>query len=171
MTLEELKTMGPSEVEEMIYPPQNLQRKDIPMPDFQYYYDRIHEKGSKVNISYCWIEYRKENPDGYSQSQFYEYFNRFVEENYGSRDAKMPVERVPGERMYIDWVGDKPELLTDPETGEIKKVHIFATTLGVSSLIYAEGFMNEKLPQFIEGTVHAVQFYGGVAKYFVPDNL
>ena len=31
--------------------------------------------------------------------------------------------------------------------------------------------MNEKLPQFIEGTVHAVQFYGGVAKYFVPDNL
>lgn len=66
MTLEELKTMGPSAVEDMIYPPQNLQRKDIPMPDFQRYYDRIHGRDSKVNISYCWIEYRKENPDGYS---------------------------------------------------------------------------------------------------------
>ena len=42
---------------------------------------------------------------------------------------------------------------------------------GVSSLIYADVFMDEKLPSFIEGTVNAVQFYGAVAKYFVPDNL
>ena len=171
VSLDELKTMDPHAVEDLIYPPQNLQRKDIPMPDFQHYYDRIHAKDSKVNISYCWIEYKQEHPDGYEQSQFYEYFNRFVEKTYGARDAKMAVERVPGERMYIDWVGDKPELLTDPETGEVKKVHIFATTLGISSLIYAEAFMDEKLPQFIDGTVHAVEFYGGVAKYFVPDNL
>ena len=63
MTLDELRAMGPSAVEELIYPPQNLQRKDVPVPDFQYYYDRIHGKGSKVNIAYCWIEYRKEHPD------------------------------------------------------------------------------------------------------------
>ena len=50
----------------------------------------------------------------------------------------MTVNRKPGEKMYIDWVGDQPELLVDVETSEIKKVHIFATTLGVSSLIYAE---------------------------------
>ncbi len=153
MTLDELRAMGPSAVEELIYPPQNLQRKEVPVPDFQYYYDRIHEEGSKVNIAYCWIEYRKEHPDGYGQSQFYEYYNRFVEKNYGARDVKMPVERVPGERMYIDWVGDKPELLTDPETGEIRKVHIFTTTLGISSLIYAEAFMDEKLAHFIEGSM------------------
>lgn len=168
---EKLKAMEPSAVEELIYPSQNLRRKDIPLPDFQYYYDRIHAKGSKVNISYCWIEYKTEHPDGYEQTQFYEHYKRFVEKNYGSTNIKMAVERVPGEKMYIDWVGDQPELLTDPETGEIRKVHIFATTLGVSSLIYAEAFMNEKLPQFIEGTVHAVLFYGGIAKYFVPDNL
>ena len=171
MTLDELKAMEPSAVEELIYPPENIQRKEVPMPDFQYCYDRIHAKDSKVNLSYCWIEYKQEQPDGYEQTQFYELYNRFVEKTYGSPDAKMAVERIPGEKMYIDWVGDKPELLTDPETGEIQKVHIFATTVGVSSLIYAEAFMNEKLPQFIEGTVHAVQFYGGVAKYFVPDNL
>ena len=33
----------------------------------------------------------------------------------------MPVERIPGEKMYIDWVADHPELLTDPSTGEIPK--------------------------------------------------
>ena len=83
----------------------------------------------------------------------------------------MPVERIPGEKMYIDWVGDQPELLLDPSTGELRKVHIFTTTLGFSSLIYAEVFPDEKLPQFIAGTVHALSFYGAVPKYLVPDNL
>lgn len=53
----------------------------------------------------------------------------------------MPVERIPGEKMYIDWVGDQPELLLDTTTGELRKVHIFTTTLGFSSLVYAEIFL------------------------------
>ena len=171
LTLQELRTLEPGTVEELIYPPANLQRKDIPLPDFQLYYDRIHARGSKVNIAYCWIEYKQAHPDGYEQTQFYEYYKRFVETHYGKREAAMAVGRVPGEKMYIDWVGDQPELLTDRETGELRKVHIFATTLGLSSLIYAEAFPNEKLPCFIEGTVHALSFYEGVPKYLVPDNL
>ena len=171
LTLQELRTLEPGTVEELIYPPANLQRKDLPLPDFQLYYDRIHARGSKVNIAYCWIEYKQAHPDGYEQTQFYEYYNRFVETHYGKREAAMAVGRVPGEKMYIDWVGDQPELLTDRETGELRKVHIFTTTLGLSSLIYAEAFPNEKLPCFIEGTVHALSFYEGVPKYLVPDNL
>ena len=171
LTLQELRTLEPGTVEELIYPPANLQRKDIPLPDFQLYYDRIHARGIKVNIAYCWIEYKQAHPDGYEQTQFYEYYNRFVETHYGKREAAMAVGRVPGEKMYIDWVGDQPELLIDRETGELRKVHIFATTLGLSSLIYAEAFPNEKLPCFIEGTVHALSFYEGVPKYLVPDNL
>ena len=169
--IEELRMMPPSEVEELFYPTKNIQRKDIALPDFQYYYDRIHASGSKVNISYCWLEYKEENPNGYEKSQFYEYYSRFVAENYGGKNISMAINRKPGEKMYIDWIGDQPELLVDVETGELKKVHIFATTLGVSSLIYAEAFPNEKLPSFIAGCSHAVSFYGAVTKYFVPDNL
>ena len=170
-SLDELKQMGPEAVEDLFYPPEDRQRKKAAMPDFQHYYDRINSNGSKVNIAYCWIEYKQEHPDGYEQTQFYELYNQFVDRHYGRKDVKMPVERVPGEKMYIDWVGDQPELLTDPETGELHKVHIFVTTLGVSSLIYAEIFRDEKLPSFIDGTVHALQFYGAIPKYLVPDNL
>lgn len=169
--IENLQMMPPKEVEEIFYPQKNLQRKDIPLPDFQYYYDRIHSSNSRINISYCWLDYKEKNPDGYEKSQFYEYFNRFIEENYGGKDSSMAVNRKPGERMYIDWIGDQPELLTDVRTGEVKKVHLFVTTLGVSSLIYAEAFPDEKLPSFIQGCAHAVDFYGAVPKYFVPDNL
>ncbi len=169
--IEEFQMMLPQDVVDLIYPPQNLQRKDVPLPDFQHYYDEIHAQGSKKNIAYCWLDYKANNPEGYEKSQFYELYAKFVEENYGGKDVSMAVNRKPGEKMYIDWVGDQPELLTDFETGEIHRVHIFATTLGVSSLIYAEAFPNEKLPCFIEGCTHAVTFYGAIAKFFVPDNL
>ena len=171
LTIDELEAMSPKEVENLFYPQKNLQRKEVPLPDFQYYYDRIHAPNSRVNISFCWLDYKEKNPDGYEKSQFYEYYQRFVQENYGGTKISMAVNRKPGEKMYIDWVGDQPGLLTDVTTGEIMSVHIFVTTLGVSSMIYAEAFPNEKLPCFIEGCVHAVSFYGAVAKHFVPDNL
>jgi len=170
-TYEQLKAMNPKNVEELFYPPENLKRKRLPAPDYQRYYDMIHRKGSKVNLSFCWLEYRQEHPDGYGSSQFYEHYKQFVERNYGAQDATMAVERLPGEKMYIDWVGDCPEILVNPETGEIQKVHIFVTTMALSNLIYAEIFTDEKLSHFIEGTVNAIRFYGGVTKYLVPDNL
>ena len=54
--------------------------------------------------------------------------------------------------FYIRTVGTRspdysqPELLLDTTTGELRKVHIFTTTLGFSSLVYAEIFLDEKLP-------------------------
>ena len=62
--IEDLIMMPPQEVVELIYPQKNLQRKAIPLPDFQYYYDRMHVHGSKANISYCWLDYKEKNPEG-----------------------------------------------------------------------------------------------------------
>ena len=98
--IEELRMMAPKEVENLFYPQKNLQRKDVPLPDFQYYYDRIHAPGSRMNISFCWLDYKEKNPDGYEKSQFYEYFNRFIAENYGGQKVSMAVNRIPGEKMY-----------------------------------------------------------------------
>lgn len=113
LTIDELGAMSPKKVENLFYPQKNLQRKEVPLPDFQYYYDRIHAKNSRVNISFCWLDYKEKNPDGYEKSQFYEYYQRFVQENYGGTKISMAVNRKPGEKMYIDWVGDQPGPLTD----------------------------------------------------------
>lgn len=171
LSLEDLKQMTPEKVVDLFYPRDNLRHKKIPMPDFKKIHDQMIKMGKNSDLSYLWIEYKKENPDGYQLSQFYKLYGDFLKETYGASKASMPVERIPGEKMYIDWVGDQPELLLDTSTGELRKVHIFTTTLGFSSLVYAEIFMDEKLPQFIAGTVHALLFYGAVPKYLVPDNL
>lgn len=171
ISLEELSAKDPEEVQKLIYPQENIRRKDVPMPDFQKYYDRIMAKGSKVNISFCWMEYKEENPDGYESSQFYEYFSRFLKEKCGvTRNVTMAVHRVPGERVYIDWVGDTPELMVDQSTGEAVALHVFCTSVGVSDRFFARCFLDEKTGSFIEGTSNALRFYGAAPKYIVPDN-
>ena len=80
LTIDELEAMSPKEVEKLFYPQKNLQRKEVPLPEFQYYYDRIHAPNSRINISFCWLDYKEKNPEGYEKSQFYEYYQRFVQE-------------------------------------------------------------------------------------------
>ena len=170
LTLDELKAMEPRRVEEAFYPPENLRRSEKPMPDFF----RIHERMLSMkhpNLAFLWLKYKEEHPDGYQLTQFYEHYRTFLAENFGQEAVSMPVERIPGERMYIDWVGEQPELLTDPATGEILKVHVFTTTLGFSSCVYAEIFPDEKLPSFLTGVSHALAYYGAIPKYLIPDNL
>lgn len=170
--LEALRQMTPSEVETAFYPPENIRRKDESvMPDYSAIHDRIMREGSKANLYFMWLKYKQEHPSGYQFTQFCHYYNEYVDKNHGSDKLRMAVERMPGEKVYIDWVGDQPELLMDSTTGEVKKIHFFVTTVGVSSLIYAEAFEDEKLPNFIAGTVHALEYYGAVPKYLVSDNL
>ena len=96
--------------------------------------------GKHADLSFLWIDYKKEHPNGYQLAQFYKLYRDFMVDTYGTSKTSMPVERIPGEKMFIDWVGDQPELLLNTATGELQKVHIFTTTLGFSSLVYAEIF-------------------------------
>ena len=99
LSLQQLQQMSPKDVENTFYPQKNLQRKEIPQPDFQAYYDRIHAPNSRVNISFCWLEYKEAHPEGYEKTQFYDLYSRFVKENYGGNQISMAVNRKPGEKM------------------------------------------------------------------------
>lgn len=171
LTYEELSKKSPDEVEQLFYPSEKARRKDVPLPDFETIYRKIIDPKNKTTLTLAWSEYKKTSPDGYQYTQFVEHYNRYVDDHYGHRNARMPVERIPGEKTYFDWAGDKPAILLDQETGELKPVSLFVSTVGFSSLCFAEAFADEKLPSFIEGVADAVAFYGAVSRYFVPDNL
>ena len=138
--LDDLRQMPASKVVDLIYPKENLRHKDIPLPDFGKIHEQMVQMGKHADLSFLWIDYKKEHPNGYQLAQFYKLYRDFMVDTYGTSKTSMPVERIPGEKMFIDWVGDQPELLLDTTTGELQKVHIFTTTLGFSSLVYAEIF-------------------------------
>ena len=84
--LDTLRQMPADEVEQLFFPPENLRRKDdAVMPDYQMVYDRLTAPGSKANLFYLWLKYKKECPSGYQYTQYCLYFKRFVEKNYGSK--------------------------------------------------------------------------------------
>ena len=124
--LEALKQMSAEDVENIFYPPENLRRKDVSiMPDFQAVYDRLLKPGSKANLFYLWLKYKKDCPSGYQYTQYCHYFKKFVEKNYGSDAVSMAVERIPGERVFIDWIGDQPEILMDSLVASVFCVSLF----------------------------------------------
>ncbi len=170
VSLEEFMTWEPEKIQEAIYPITRRLRKECGLPDFASIYKRIKDSNGRWNVEAAWIDYKEETPDGYEITQFYEHYNRYLEENYGIKSVTMAVERKPGEKMYIDWAGDRVTVILK-DLGTSVKVHLFVTTMGLSSLIYAEAFLEEKLDKFISGVVNALSFYEGVPAIWTPDNL
>ena len=179
--LKDLELLDSEEIERLFYPPDSKRHKGIPVPDFDSLIKKAASessgKGYRFRILDMYEHYRAENPDGYLRTQFYEYYARFRREHFGVSDLTMGVNRVPGERVYIDYAGDKANVhimdisLEPMNIAELQQIHLYVTTAGYSSKLYAEGFLDEKQKNFNMGTAHALEFYGAVPRYLVPDNL
>ncbi|MER9833307.1 IS21 family transposase, partial [Mesorhizobium sp. M0134] len=61
--------------------------------------------------------------------------------------------------------------VVDPDTGVICQAQIFVAVLGASSFTFAFASSSQKLPDWIEGQVRALAFFGGVTRAIVCDNL
>ena len=127
----------------------------------------MSKSGSKVNKSLLWIEYKQANQNGYEYPQFVKHFNEYIRKNIGATKLSMVMNRIPGQRVFIDWMGDRPRLLKNKDDGKLMPVHIFVTTVGISSYIYAEAFLDEKQTSFNTGTAHAPKYYDAIPKYLV----
>lgn len=70
----------------------------------------------------------------------------------------------------VDWAGQTVKL-TDPDTVEELDAYIFVAVLPYSGYSYAEAFPNMKLESWITAHVNAYNFFDGVTRILVPDNL
>ena len=84
-------------------------------------------------------------------------------------ETTMRLRHNPGEKVFVDY-GDGINIV-DPATGEVTKTWIFVATLPFSSKVYAEFAFSQKLGSFIQSHERMWNFFGGVAKYVVCDNL
>lgn len=131
---------------------------------FPYCKEELGRKG--VTRQILWGEYRGKYPGGYGYSQFCEYYNRWDE----CHKATLHIEQHPGDKMYIDFTGSKLSVV-DVLTGEIKEVEVFVSVLGYSGLTYVKACASQKKEDFLPCIVSALEYYGGVPKVLVPDNL
>ena len=113
-----------------------------------------------------WQQYIALNPDGYRVSQFKGYYIKWLK----VRNPVMHMEHKAGEKMYVDYAGQKLHII-DPESGQEVPVEVFVAILGASQLTYVEASYSQKKEDFIGSCENALHFFGGVPNAIVTDNL
>jgi transposase len=112
-----------------------------------------------------WLEYRKTYPDGYGITQF-----RIAVQRYRKiTNPSMRMEHKTGDKMFIDYTGDK--LWIYPHGEQPRQVEVFVAVLGCSLLTYVEAVGSQSKEDFITACENAFYYYGGVPRAMVPDNL
>ncbi|WP_312458334.1 IS21 family transposase [Proteiniclasticum sp.] len=139
-----------------------------PKPDFAYIRKELMRSG--VTKKLLWVEYMEECKMNNQTPLMYSQFCHHIQKEEQKHRASMHISRKPGEQIEVDWAGD-PAHIIDPDTGEITDVSIFVATMSYSQYAYAEGFLNEKQQAWITAHIHMYNYFGGVAKILVPDNL
>ncbi len=167
-SFEELLQLDDQALGGIAYPDENMPELTKPMPDFKKIDKELcHGKKNDVTRTLLWQEYIAKHPDGYRLSQFNEHYRRYRKKH---RKSSMVQERVPGERMFVDYSGLKMSFV-NPDTGELHECELFVASLGVSGKIYAEATLTQQIPDWIASNENAFHFYGGVPALLVPDNL
>jgi len=137
------------------------------MPDMNYLYQEMkRRKKTKVTMQLLWEEYIESNPDGYRYTQFRLYYRRFKK----TLNPSMRQTHLAGEKLFVDYSG-----LTMPiynqRTGEIDVAQIFVAVLGASGYTFVHATHSQKQEDFIYSHVQCYNFFGGVPRVVVPDNL
>lgn len=125
-------------------------------------------KKSHVTSYLLWQEYRRQHPDGYGLSQFRHHIAQHLKAVKPSTLLKDLYQ--PGQKMLIDFAGDRLSYI-DPETGEEVFVQTYVAILPFSGYTFVTCVRSQGIEQFLEATVKALEFFGGVPKILVPDNL
>jgi transposase len=137
-------------------------------PDFEYIHKELAKSG--VTLSILWNEYceqcRISGDIPFMYTQFCKYYREFA----AASKATMHIEHKPGEKLEVDWAGQKAHII-DNVTGKNINAYIFVATLPCSGYTYVEAFLNQKMENWINAHVNAYNFFGGVTRILVPDNL
>jgi len=136
-----------------------------PSPDFPRIHQELRRKG--VTLQLLWEEYVQAHPeDHYSYSHYCVLYRQW-------RQRLSPTMRqthAPGDKLFVDYCGPTVSV-TDSLTGEVRPAQIFVAVLGASNYTYAEATFTQRLPDWIASHVRAFEFFGGVPRLVVPDNL
>ncbi|MFH0925545.1 MAG: IS21 family transposase [bacterium] len=149
----------------LLYPEKKDKEIEVKkMPEMAYLHEELKKKGVTVQI--LWEEYRRNNPEGYSRSHFFKLYNEWGK----TLHPALRMEHKAGEKMFVDFSGDKPHYV-DHSTGEMIDIELFVAVLGASSYTFATGLRSQNLEDWIRGHIKAFEYFGGCPEIIVPDNL
>lgn len=157
------------ELEKLLFPDRMVSKNVMyAEPDYSYIHKELSKKG--VTLTLLWNEYcercRANGAIPYMSTQFCDKYRRWAKVT----KATMRINHKPGETMQVDWAGGTIPYY-DSVTGEEFKAYLFVAVLPCSGIIYVEACNDMKQENWLMCHVHAYEYFGGVTRILVPDNL
>lgn len=157
-----------SELEKLFYPERKTAGSHYAEPNYDYIHKELSKKGMTLTLlwqEYCEHAYANgETP--YMSTQFGDKYRRWAR----ATKATMRVTHKPGDTMQVDWAGGTIPYF-DSVTGEEYKAYLFVAALPCSNYLYVEACTDMKQENWLMCHVHAYEYFGGVTRILVPDNL
>ena len=113
-----------------------------------------------------WHEYKTQHSDGCQYSAFCRDYERLAR-TPGCGDA---LRAHSGDKLFVDYAG-KTMAVADRHSGEIRVAQIFVAALGASHYTYVEATLTQSVADWLAAHVRALEYFGGVPRAIVPDNL
>jgi transposase len=158
----------PGEIDESVLHAQ-LYRRAVPLsrtpqPDFAHLHRELARRG--VTRLLLWEEYKAAHPDGWQYSVFCDQYRRWL----ARQELVLRQDHAPGDKLFVDYAGQTVPIV-DRHTGESRPAQVFVAVLGCSNLTHAEGSWTQSAADWLGSHVRALQYFGGVPRAIVPDNL
>jgi len=135
-------------------------------PDISALVEELKQSRTNLTRQLLYEEYRKQHPDGVKRTRFYELLRAWEQQD----KATMRLTHTPGEKLFIDFSGDRPTW-TDPLSGEVMTPELYVAVLGGTSYTFACAVPSQKAEDFVAATIHAFEYFGGCPQVLVIDNL
>ena len=153
---------------ELLYP-ERLEKAQVYMePDCAYIHKELVKKG--VNLTLLHHEYQAMCASAgrvpYQYTQFCDTYRSWAKKSR----ATMRIHHKPGDAMEVDWAGGTLPII-DPVTGKSDQAYLFVAVLPCSGYSYVELCGDMKQENWLLCHVHAYEYYGGVPRLLIPDNL
>lgn len=158
------ETLTDKQLQARLYPVAPAHHGKRP-PDYPMLHQELKRKGMTKLL--LWQEYREQEPEtAYGYTQFCSLYQTWL----GKQKRSMRQHHIAGDKLFIDYCG--PTLpIVNPDTGECRRAQIFVATLGASNYTYVEACAGQDSESWLMAHVNAFEFFGGVPRLLVPDNL
>lgn len=165
-SLAEVLSLPDTELCELVYG-QTIQSEYNQREDFEkciaYFLNELPKVG--VTRKQLWQAYRFDNPKGYGYSQFCERISQAL----AHRKVSLPLHHTPGEIVQIDFAGKKLKWLDT--MGKQRQSEVLLFVFPYSQYVFCIALASQKIPDFIKGINAALEFFGGLPKVLLSDNL
>lgn len=156
------------QLEAILFPNRYASDNAYLTPDFAYIHKELAKP--KVTLTLLWDEYRQKaealGKKPYMPTQFGDKYRAWAR----ITKATMRIHHKPGDTMEVDWAGQTLPIY-DSVTGESYPVYLFIAVLPCSGYTYAEATYDMKHENWLNCHIHAYEYFGGVTRLLIPDNL